>query len=265
MDSLHSLNEEQNEKVKLGLVVSLAIHATLISFLFLRNVFVNFESIDYQSAVRVDIVALPDKLPENFQPPPKVEDEKPPAPPEKAEPTPTVKLEEPKPLPPKQDPDKINLDKTKQKQQEALAKLKSNQALENLKKKMEQEKKIAGLADATKAQNVKIKGNILAAGTELKGLNKLQHDNFVADLDRHIKQNWALPQFLANKDYRAQVLLKIDDRGQVILRQIYKSSGNQNYDDVVLETIDRSAPFPAPPEKFIAIVGVKGILIGFPE
>lgn len=265
MDSLHSLSEEQDERVRLGLTISIAIHATLISFLFLRNVFFKFEeNIDYQSAVRVDLVALPDKLPENFQPPPKVEEAKP-TPPEKVEPTPAIKLEEKKTLPTKQEPDKINLDKTKQRQQEALAKLKSNQALENLKKKMAQDKKMAGMNEAAKAQPVKLKGNILSAGTELKGLNKLQHDNFVADLDRHIKQNWALPQWLANKDYRAQVLLKIDEKGQIILRQIYKSSGNQNYDDVVLDTIDRSAPFPPPPEKFIAIVGVKGILIGFPE
>lgn len=263
MDSLHSQSEEQDEKVKLGLVISLAVHAALISFLFLRNVFINFENIDYQSAVRVDIVALPDKLPEDFQPPPKVE-EAATTPPEKVEPTPAVQIEEAK-LPAKQDPEKINLDKTKQKQLEALAKLKSNQALENLKKKMEQEKKMAGLSEASKAQPTKIKGNILSAGTELKGLNKLQHDNFVADLDRHIKQNWALPQWLANKNYRAQVLLKIDEKGNILFRQIFKTSGNQNYDDVVLDTIDRSAPFPAPPEKFIAIVGVKGILIGFPE
>jgi colicin import membrane protein len=57
----------------------------------------------------------------------------------------------------------------------------------------------------------------------------------------------------------------IDSRGNILGRKIVKSSGNPSYDDEVLATIDRSAPFPAPPEKFVAIVSVEGILIGFPE
>ena len=120
-------------------------------------------------------------------------------------------------------------------------------------------------ADAKKTTAAKVKGNVLSAGTALSGLSKLQHDTYIADLDSHIKQHWSIPEYLAKKDYKAQVRVRIDENGQIISRQISKSSGNPNYDAEVLATVDKSAPFPRPPEKFIAIVQVDGILIGFPE
>ena len=111
----------------------------------------------------------------------------------------------------------------------------------------------------------KVKGNTISPGTALSGLAKLQHDTYAVDLDHHIKQHWALPEWLANRDFKAQAKVYIDSRGNILGRKIIKTSGNQSYDDEVLATIDRSAPFPAPPEKFVSIVEVDGILIGFPE
>ncbi|RYZ82311.1 MAG: cell envelope integrity protein TolA [Proteobacteria bacterium] len=136
---------------------------------------------------------------------------------------------------------------------------------EDLKNEAEAEKKkLAGVGNA-KTAGTKIKGNVLSPGTELTGLNKLQHDNYLGDLDQQIKQNWFLPQWLSKKPLRAQVRLKLDEKGQIISRDIALSSGNSSYDDLALDTIDKSAPFPPPPEKFVSIVGVNGLLIGFPE
>jgi colicin import membrane protein len=110
-----------------------------------------------------------------------------------------------------------------------------------------------------------IKGNVLSPGSSLTGLTKLQHDNYMSDLDTHIKQNWSLPEWLAKRDLKAQVRVLIDARGNILERKIVKSSGNPNYDEEALAAIDKSAPFPAPPEKFTAILSVDGIVIGFPE
>ena len=99
----------------------------------------------------------------------------------------------------------------------------------------------------------------------MTGIAKLQNDNYISDLDRHIKQNWTIPEWLAKRDYKAQVRVFVDSRGNILGRKIVKSSGNPSYDEEVLATIDRSAPFPAPPEKLIAVFSVDGILIGFPD
>ncbi|MGZ3798371.1 MAG: energy transducer TonB, partial [Pseudobdellovibrionaceae bacterium] len=180
-------------------------------------------------------------------------------------PPPEVKSEKHPPAV-KKDNEAINLNKEKKTQKEALEKLKALAAIEELKKEAEKEspKKMAGLGES-KSQHTTIKGNILSPGTALTGLNKLQHDSYLASLDQQIKQNWFLPQWLSKKPFRAQVRLKIDEKGHILSREITLSSGNSSYDELALETIDKSAPFAPPPEKFVSIVAVNGLLIGFPE
>jgi colicin import membrane protein len=247
-----------------GLKVSVGLHVALFLVFTVRALFFDAQPISYQAAVRVDIVGLPDKIAPDQLPPPKVEEAKPEPP--KPEPKPKeVKVEPPKPKTPKVDTEAVNLNKDKNKQKEALEKLKAMSALDKIKEEVENDKKkMAGVGNS-KAAPTKIKGNVLSPGTELTGLNKLQHDNYLADLDHQIKQNWTLPQWLSKKPYRTQVRLKIDEKGQVISREVVLSSGNSSYDELALETIDKSAPFPAPPEKFVSIVAVNGLLIGFPE
>ncbi len=258
-------NEWNELELGTGVKWSLGIHLAVVLFLLVKTYFISSETIDYESAIRVDIVGLPDKLdPKKLAPaeapPEKLKEAEAPPPPPPAE----VAKETPKlPEQKKVDPETVNLDAVKKKQQQALNKLKSMSAIEKIKKDLESKKESESKA-AEKA-STQVKGNILSAGTELTGLNKLQHENYVAQIDRQIKQNWAIPEWLAKKDYKAQILLKIDEKGQITFRQIVKSSGNPNYDDAVLETIDKSAPYPAPPEKLIAIIGTRGMLIGFPE
>ena len=154
---------------------------------------------------------------------------------------------------------------SKQKQKAALNKLKAMEALENLKNEDQRESKASSAAPTKKTGEVKYKGNILSPGTEITGLNKLQHEEYIALLDRHIKENWTLPEWLSKKNLKAQIRVRIDDKGRIISKQLVRSSGNPAYDDIVKATIEKSEPFPVPPEKFSAVVSVNGILIGFPE
>lgn len=283
MNYLEEHEQHKNdEQVTRGIGISFALHALVISIFTLKTVFFTPETIDFTQAIRVDMVGLPDKTPpkdlttpakENPKPalPDKEEPKEKPAekPPEKV----AEKKSEPKPEPVKLPPAKpkeegVNLEKVKAKQQNALEKLKAMAALEKIKEDVAEEKKKAaanagtGKADAGSAP---IKGNVASPGSSLTGIAKLQNDSYISDLDRHIKQNWTIPEWLAKKDYKAQVRLFIDSRGNILGRKIVKSSGNPSYDEEVLATIDRSAPFPAPPEKLIAVFSVDGILIGFPE
>ncbi len=258
-----TINETGELELTTGLKWSLGFHVGIVLFFLLKTFFVSSDVINYDSAIRVDIVGLPDKI-----------DPKQLAPAEAPKPEPVLeKKEEPPPAPTtevklpdksKLDAEAINLDSVKKKQQQALNKLKSMSAIEQIKKNIEAQKKAAESANQQKTVN-QVKGNILSPGTELTGLNKLQHENYLSQLDRQIKSNWSIPEWLAKKNYKAQVLLKLDETGAIVGRQIVKSSGNENYDDVVLETIDKSAPYPPPPEKLTSIVRVRGLLIGFPE
>lgn len=256
----------QDDDLIKGLKVSVGLHIALVVAFTIRAVFFAPVKIDYSAAVRVDIVGLPDKVQEQQLPPKQEEAAKPESKPEPVVKTPPKEAKVEKPVKaPKKDAEAINLNKEKNKQKEALEKLKAMAAIEEMKKEAEKEsKKAAGVGD-TKSNATKIKGNVLAAGTALTGLNKLQHDSYLSSLDQQIKQHWFLPEWLAKKPLRAQVRLKIDDKGRILSREIVLSSGNSSYDELALETIDKSAPFGAPPEKFVTIVAVNGLVIGFPE
>lgn len=201
----------------------------------------------------MDLVALPDKI------------SAPPAPEPSPAPEPTKPIEPAKAEPAKTEPAKVpKADpkggeiSLKEKQRNALNRLKAMAAVDKIKQEVQKDSKPTGKPE-------KFKGNILSPGSELTGVNKLQHEEYISALDRHIKEHWTLPEWLAKKDYTAQVRVRIDEDGEILGKQLVKSSGNPTYDDIVLATVDQAAPFPVPPEKFAAIVSVNGILIGFPE
>lgn len=262
-------DQPNDEQVLRGIGISIAVHALILSFFTLKAVFFTPEPIDFSQAVRVDIVGLPEKVDPKDLLPPAQEEAKPTLPdketektkPQIATPAPT-KIET-KTIPKKAD-EGLNLEKVKSKQQSAIEKLKALAALEKIKDEAKNDKKVSGSGKSNNGAQ-KIKGNILSAGTALTGLAKLQHETYASDLDRHIKQNWSLPEWLAKRDFKAQARVYIDSNGNILDRKIVKSSGNPAYDEEVLATIDRSSPFPTPPEKFLAIISVDGILIGFPE
>ena len=112
---------------------------------------------------------------------------------------------------------------------------------------------------------IEYKGNILASGTELIGINKIQHSNYLADLDRHVKRFWRLPEWLARRNYSARIKIYINGQGSLMGVKLIQPSGNTDYDDMVLSAVKKADPFPAPPEKFKAIVSEDGMLLGFPE
>lgn len=244
-----------------GFFISLLGHGILIGFFAFEAFLFTSEKIDFTSAVRVDLVALPDKLPPPAaQPTPPAESTKPQ---EVTPPAPVEAAKPPEPLPVKKpvvDKDTVKIEKnTKKKQQSAIEKLKAMEALNKIKEDVKKD----NLKTANKSQP--IKGAVLSPGTALTGINKLQEQNYISQLDQHIKANWALPSWLQNKGYRTQIRVQFDEKGNLVSRYVVKPSGNPTYDEMALATIDKSVPFPAPPEKFTSIFRVDGILIGFPE
>jgi colicin import membrane protein len=246
-----------SDNFKKYIVTSIILHFLVLMFFTIKTVFFSGEPIEYQAAIQVDLIALPDKLNPQELPAEIVNDK---SEPEKPETTllPEKKIiESAKEI--AKDKDTINLEK-KKKQDLAMQKMKQMTAMEEIKKQVDQDNKNKAIEKLKQ-----IKGNVLSSGSEVTGVTKLQHDNYISLVERHIRKNWSLPQWLSNKSLAAQVRIKFDENGLVTFKEIYKSSGNPSFDEIVIATVEMSSPVPIPPAKFVRILNVEGILLGFPE
>lgn len=267
----------QSEDLKKSIGISVALHSLVVSLFLIRSLFFSEPHIDLSQAITVSVGQLPDtnRLPEKVQPiataPEPAPEPTPPAPapePEPAPPEPVAKEKTPPPpetkaLPPKEQPPKnteVNLDKSKAKQQEALNRLKKMSAVEQIRQQVKNE-----TASRNKASAAPARSHVIAAGTTLSGLDRLQANDYLGLVDQSIKQHWTLPQWLMNKPLKAQLLVKFSAQGQILSKEIITSSGNSTYDQYCLDAIDKASPFPSVPEKLSEKFRVDGIVIGFPE
>lgn len=240
--------------IKKMIFVSLAFHAAVILMFTVKMAFFPSDIPKYERAIRVDLIGLPDKR----NPDKPLVAAKPEAPkaPETAETKTTPKKDAKKDAVKNPEPKA-----TAASQSAALNKLKSLSAIEKLKAMSDKSKEKSNSAPQAET----IKGNAISVGTSLKGLNKIDFDQYIGSLDTHIKNNWALPEWMLSQDLKAEVLIKIDKSGQIIEKRFIKKSGNSEFDERVMAALDKSNPFPAPPDKFADLVGIQGITFAFPE
>lgn len=261
--SKNDFNTEQDKKFNQGVIFSFVAHTVIASIFILQVIFFSQRPIDISQAIRVDMVGLPDKLKPNEMPA-KVEQilKEKPVTEEKADETAKPVVEK-KVLPKKEiktESENINLKKTQQKQKSAVEKLKAQSAIEKMQQDALDEERLKKRASA-----VPVKARVISAGSALSGLDKLQNDNYLLTLDAHIKQYWALPQWLKNKHFKARVLVKFDGAGRVLSSQIVQTSGQSGYDEYCLQAIAQAAPFPKFTEKFSEKYSKDGVVFGFPE
>ena len=229
-------------------------HLVLVLFLAMKVVFFPGERPEFLRAVRVDFVALPDK---DVQLAPQGE--------EKAQPVATPAPEKPapakiepsktaakKPEPKSKTPETTKTDKLKDQQSSALQRL---EALNRLKKKKNE----------AAADGVTIKGNRLNQGHSLVGVEKIEYNRYLADLDIHIKRQWHLPEWLADKPLKTAIWIRFDENGLLLEKKVLRSSGQPDYDKEAMQAIVNSAPFPAPPENLISYFKDNGIELRFPD
>jgi colicin import membrane protein len=237
---------------------SLAIHICIVGIFTIRAALFPDDPSIFQNAVQVDLVALPDKLdPANLPTPAAPEAIKENVIPEPKAPKPALAE---KKIPKEVDPEAVNLNKTKKKETAAFDKLKQLSALEEIERQEKEEAKKQALQKINK-----IKGNVLSSGNDLRGIAKLQHENYISLVENHIRKYWATPEWLKSKKLSAQVKVRFDEKGNIVYRSLMKSSGNQSFDDLVIDTVEKASPVPIPPDKFVRILNVEGILLGFPE
>jgi TonB family protein len=229
----------------------------------LKVSFFTDEPLIYEPAVRVDLVTLPDKLLQESEELPKeeVKEEKKTT---QELPHKDSALKETKPPVAVIKEPTVELEKSKLKKktesESAIDMLRKDVAIEKVKGMLSKEKNKES-QEATKVY----KGNILSPGTELQGVNKMDHQDYHGLLDHHVKQFWSLPEWVAKAKLKAQVRIHLNENGLLVDAKIVKSSGQTSYDDSVMESVRKASPYPAPPIKFRDVVRVDGILLGFPE
>lgn len=226
----------------LGIILAFTINAYLFPA----------EDLNFESAIRVDIVGLPEKLKhlpteatnkEIAKPTaPKVE----PAP--QVAPTPTVT-----PAPAVNDKKTAELERKKA-QQKAIERMKALEAISEIEEDAEKESK-----------NTAVAGNVASAGNALTGILQNQISSYMSKVKTHVNDHWKLPQWMADSKLRGEALVLIDANGVVIRRSLVKTSGNSGFDDSILSAIDEASPFPAPPSALVGVFKNKGFTLGFPE
>lgn len=246
----------QNELSK-ALVWSLGLHGILFVILAVRAVFLPSQSIELENAIRVDLVALPDKLK-------KTESEAAFSP---SETTSLQKKESTKPPPPKVQLDNLKKVKpnqikvTKQKQEIALKQLESMARLE--KALLEARKQSSSTPPNETVATPQFKGNQLSKGTSPTGITRMDHQIYLRSIESKVRQNWNVPRWLANASLKTKVRLFIDSFGKVTKTEILLSSENNDFDSSVLRAIQASMPFSAPPDNLVNILSIDGAIIDF--
>jgi protein TonB len=214
---------------------SAALHLGLFLFFMVRVYFAPEPELD-QLAIKVDLIALPDKA----------LDELPVSKESKAAP-------EPKPVPPIKE-ETVNLGKSKNKQKDALQRLKQSSAFEKLEREAREESKPK-----------QYKGNVLSPGTERTGIAKMQEQTYRGNLQKHVKGFWSLPSYLRGRGLQTLVQITIDKQGNLLKADLVKSSGSSSFDEMVMAAVHKSSPVPPPPEKFVRISEIEGFVLSFAE
>ena len=190
--------QQQDDDFKKMLVASLALHFAVILFFTIRGVFFPGEIPRYQPSIRVDLVGLPEKR--KPEAPIAAPAEKP-----KEAKVESKKEEKHKEITKKVAEKKIDDKKISKAQNSALDKLKTLSAIDKL-KNMKDTKD----ASSTKKNSEVIKGNQATAGNALQGLQKIEFNEYIGNLDAQVKSHWALPEWMSSLNLQARIMIKID-------------------------------------------------------
>ena len=79
-----------------------------------------------------------------------------------------------------------------------------------------------------------------------------------------LRQNWALPNYLQGKGYRATIRIFINSRGQVVRKSFIRTSGNDMFDNNVESAVDQANPFMPPPAEMAGGLSSQGVDVNFP-
>ena len=218
--------------------VSLAGHICIFLILFFSPKMFRSQPIEIKESIRVDMIGLPDiKRPQ--APAPKKEIK------QKSAPKKPKKKPKPKTKP---KPKKPDAKKELKKPEKKVPKTTQSQAIANLRE-----------------EKTLYKGEQISKGDSQEGeVNALLISAYSARIRNHLNRNWNIPQFLADKNLSATVVIYINKLGQVTRIELERTSSDESFDQIVIETIRMSSPLPEPPSELIYSLSREGIGFNFP-
>lgn len=245
-----------------GLIGSFAAHLALLLFLFLKSLVFPSNPIPYIPSLRVDIVGLPEILKKDLS---RVSPAKPSNP--KAEVTePTEKPEEPITK------EELILNPKKIGKRSRTASKPHENAKENKEEKKDRRKKALARIKALnriqtedETESPPLAGNTISPGSTVTGnARETTQAQYLDAVLARVQENWEIPTFLAKQNLSAQVQIFIDSVGRLRGTRFIRNSGNELFDSAVQQALQRSTPFPPPPQGFAMSALTNGILLGFP-
>ncbi len=93
-----------------------------------------------------------------------------------------------------------------------------------------------------------------------------QGDLYLTEIYNRIKSNYVIPDIITDrqrKDLHAIIIIYIDSNGKLLKYEFEKKSGNSHFDNALINAINRSSPFKAPPKERAKIYRTDGIGINF--
>jgi colicin import membrane protein len=226
--------------------VSVFAHIALVIVFSVKTHFFPTATIVIPSAIRVDIVGLPDKptTPAASAVPEKSAASRPPTP---------VKT------PPKKN-EAVDLT-----QKKAFDRIKQLEALEKIKTEVKTESVQRNAVDALKTNLPVFKGNQITSGNSFTGISGVVAQEYWDLVKQHLQTYWLLPEWLSKANLKASVVVMIDQNGRVQKSEIYKSSNNPSFDEAALTAVEAASPFPVPPERIRATIGSNWMIFNFPD
>lgn len=255
--SLLSANEFTDKMFWRGLKTSAAVHAGLTIAVVLATIAIPREPVKFISSIRVDLIGLPDVAKKDIKNFSTTDD--------------LAKLNErlteagkgakkllEKPKHPQEDPVPGDTMTMKTKSGEKIRE-------RNLKNAVDRIKALSSLENdddkpKTKQSASLAKGNMLSKGNSLTGSVAVDSNTYLGRLQAKVKDNWNLPIWLTRQKLTAKIVIFLDSAGGVKSTMFVSDSGNKQFNDYVLRTIESAEPFGPPPSQLVD----RGITLGFP-
>ena len=150
-----------------------------------------------------------------------------------------------------------------EKKRKAAARLKKKEALRRLlKERAEKREKFADkttspIAKKLQARKRELEGKEFSLGSQKK------ISRFVREVQA-VKRYYSLPEVyrVADKPLKTAIRVKLDESGQIVDIAVSKSSGDEGFDTIGVNTMKKASPLPPPPRE---LVGKPFILNFSPE
>ena len=146
-----------------------------------------------------------------------------------------------------------------------VAKRKPKKKIKKKDIKTAQASAIEKLKRDTAQKNPSHRGEKISKGNSSEGqISEVLLNAYFNRVKVHVIQYWNLPQWLADKNLRATVIIQVNSFGDITRIELEKTSGNETFDQVVIDTIKMSSPLPEPLPELTSTLK-QGVGFHFPE